>query len=81
VRQVGFVIVDQRSNQFFAGYKHPGTQKTGAPVFVQNLENANFDREKASIWAGEKQAQDTADYLNLSMGAGVCKVCSVYVQL
>lgn len=56
---LGYVIVGP-DGKLFAGYKHLGTQRTGNPVWVKNLENANYDGGKAAIYPDLKTAADVA---------------------
>lgn len=58
-KPLGWVIVNE-AHQFFAGYRHPGTQKTGHPVWVPGLRNTNFHGGHAAIYEDMKAAASIA---------------------
>lgn len=59
MKALGYVIVNEEG-LLFAGYKHPGTQKTGYPIWVVKLDNFNYQGGKAAIYSTLKTAADIA---------------------
>lgn len=59
MKVLGYAIVNAEG-RLFAGYQQPRTHKSGFPVWVEQLTNANFDGKRAAIYEDLKTAADIA---------------------
>lgn len=57
---LGYVIQRDDTKEMFVGYRHPGTHKTGWPVWTKRLELPSHLGGKAAIYDDLKTAADIA---------------------
>jgi hypothetical protein len=78
MRIVGYLIEDAKTQQFYAGESHPGTNRHSAAIWAVQVAGWSSLTVRGILYESKESAKSVADYLSLK--GFLCTVKPVFIE-